>query len=378
MEALGTLAGGIAHDFNNILTGIIGYGELALDDLSDPAQAEEHLDAMLAAAERAKSLVRQILTFSRRVETEIQPLEPHLIIKEAIKLLRSSIPSNVKILQGVDSTAGSIMADPAQIHQVVMNLCTNAYAAMHGASGTIEVRLDRVDVGPENLRSYPELQERSYVRITVSDSGSGMDRETISHIFEPFFTTKPKGEGTGLGLSTVHGIVKAMQGAITVYSEPDQGTSFHIYLPRIECETTKTSDAEQKLDRGQGEHILLVDDELSILGIGSHMLISLGYAVTTKVDPGQALEVFAADPGGFDLVITDQAMPVMTGAELASGIRRIRDDIPIILTSGFSRSVSDHWMKDAGIGHFIEKPFQKKTLSAIVHAALEEVRRRRT
>ncbi|OPZ61067.1 MAG: Blue-light-activated protein [Deltaproteobacteria bacterium ADurb.Bin510] len=366
MEAIGTLAGGIAHDFNNILTGILGYGELALDEINNPQEAQSHLHEMLTAAERARNLVRQILTFSRRVESEVSAVEPHLIAKEALKLLRASIPSTIDINMDIEP-AGTVMADPSQLHQIIMNLCTNAYAAMK-TGGTLAVAVKACEIAPEDR--VHGLTPGHYVRITVNDTGSGMDHETMQHIFEPFFTTKAKGEGTGLGLATVHGIVKSLKGEITVYSVPGEGTSFHVYLPRSDARSEQAQTKANAVPLGRGEKILLVDDELPILGLGSHLLTRLGYAATTAATPEEALAIFTREPAGFSLVITDYAMPHMNGAELAGAILKIRPDIPIVLTSGFSPDVSEKWLKDIGISHFIQKPYRLQTVAETLAAIL--------
>jgi len=367
MEAIGTLAGGIAHDFNNILTGIIGYGELAMDDIHNPEEARSHLHEMLTAADRARNLVRQILTFSRRVETEVSAVEPHLIVKEAMKLLRASIPSTVEIKMDIDERSGTVMADPSQLHQIIMNLCTNAYAAMK-AGGTLSVAVKPAEIaGADQIRN---LTPGNYVQVTVSDTGCGMDDETLSHIFEPFFTTKAKGEGTGLGLSTVHGIVKSLKGDISVYSELNRGTVFHVYLPRVDARANTEQVETAILPQGNGELILLVDDELPILGLGSHILAKLGYAVTATDKPEEAIAIFSQNPDSFSLVVTDYAMPHMTGAQLTDELLKIRPDIPIVLTSGFSPNVTEKWLKDAGITQFIIKPFNTKTFANVIGTIL--------
>jgi len=367
MEAIGTLAGGIAHDFNNILTGIIGYGELAMEELSDTQTAQSHLHEVLTAADRARDLVRQILTFSRRVETEVTAIEPHLIVKEALKLLRASIPSTI-VIQSAIEASGTILADPSQLHQIIMNLCTNAYAAMP-KGGVLTMKLNPYEISSAEHESG--LAPGRYIMISVGDNGIGMDAETLQHIFEPFFTTKPKGEGTGLGLSTVHGIVKSLKGEISVYSEPGLGTTFHVYLPRCDSQSCAVTEPVGSQITGHGELILLVDDELALLSLGSHILTKLGYSVKTAASPEEALVIFANAPERFNVVITDYAMPHMNGTVLAEELLKIRANIPIVLTSGFSPDLAEKWLKDVGISHFIQKPYKMQAFASALTQILK-------
>ena len=367
MEAIGTLASGIAHDFNNILTGIIGYGELAMEELSDTQTAQSHLHEVLTAADRARDLVRQILTFSRRVETEVTAIEPHLIVKEALKLLRASIPSTIVIQTAIEAS-GTILADPSQLHQIIMNLCTNAYAAMP-KGGVLTMKLNPYEISSAEHESG--LAPGRYIMISVGDNGIGMDAGTLQHIFEPFFTTKPKGEGTGLGLSTVHGIVKSLKGEISVYSEPGLGTTFHVYLPRCDSQSCAVTEAVGSQITGHGELILLVDDELALLSLGSHILTKLGYSVKTAASPEEALVIFANAPERFSVVITDYAMPHMNGTVLAEELPKIRANIPIVLTSGFSPDLTEKWLKDVGISHFIQKPYKMQAFASALTQILK-------
>ncbi len=369
MEAMGTLAGGIAHDFNNILTALLGYTELALDEIESPMTATSHLNAVLTAGERARGLVQQILTFSRQVKSEPQPIRAHLIIKEALKLLRSSIPANIEIEQAINPESGTILADPTMLHQIVMNLCTNAYQAMEQTGGLMRVSLKKRFIDESESKLIPEIESGSYLELKVSDSGSGIDQKIIGHIFEPFFTTKRKAGGTGLGLSTVHGIVSSLGGALQVASEAGKGSDFTVLLPLIEESLDIQPPLPEPIPRGQGQHILLVDDELAILSIGKQMLSKLGYSVQTSAQPSEALHHFASAPHSFDLVITDQAMPKMTGHQLADAISKIRPDIPIIMASGFSCNISNEWSEN-GIDIFIEKPFRKETIGLAVNKLL--------
>lgn len=371
LETIGTLAGGIAHDFNNILTPIFGYITLAQMDVPLESPARAKLEHVEKAANRAKDLVQQILVFSRQVEQERRPVQIHLVIKEALKLLQASLPSTIEMRQNVDPRSGMVLADPTHIHQVLMNLCTNAYSAMRESGGVLEVNLGPIEVDAEFARLHPNLQEGPHIQLTVSDTGHGMDRETVDRIFEPFFTTKEIGEGTGLGLSVVHGIVVSHSGEITVYSEPGEGTTFHVYLPRLD------SGAEQEVQKAEtilegSERILFIDDEEEIAQMGKEMLESFGYDVTIKTVSADALEEFSAHPDDFDLVITDQTMPRMTGVELAGELMSIRPDIPMILTSGFSETIIAEKSKELGIREFVLKPFVASDLSRTIRRVLDE------
>jgi PAS domain S-box-containing protein len=345
MEAIGTLAGGIAHDFNNILLPIIGYTEMAMTDVPKDSLIRKNLAEVLKAAELAKGLVQQILTFSRRSEKERKPLKIQPIIKESLKLLRASLPTTVEIRQNIDNECGAILADPTRIYQVMMNLCTNAYHAMREKGGILEVALTEVNIDSPDLIPNLDLNPGTYLRLAVSDTGHGMDRAVVERIFDPYFTTKGPGEGTGLGLSVVHGIVRSHDGYITVYSELGEGTTFHIYLPRIEVkpkvpETISTEPAP----KGK-EHILFVDDDEQIVNVVQQILERLGYHVAARTSSVEALEAFQAQPEKFDLVITDMTMPNMIGTELAKRLIDIRPDIPIILCTGFSEAISEEKAK---------------------------------
>ncbi|KPK26118.1 MAG: hypothetical protein AMK69_12720 [Nitrospira bacterium SG8_3] len=373
MEAIGTLAGGIAHDFNNILSSVIGYTELALEEVSKGGLLHSNLQEVLKAGRRARDLVRQILAFSRQSDQELKPLEISPIIKETLKLLRASLPSTINIKQHMGANLGTVMTDPTQVNQILMNLCTNAAHAMEKNGGTLEVNLEKVGNGTDVGVRFPGLSPGPYVKLTVSDNGHGMAPEVKERIFDPYFTTKEKGEGTGLGLAMVHGIVKSHGGTITVYSEPEMGATFHVYLPIKETETDQATGSEETIPTGS-ERILFVDDEQPIVDIAKQMVEQLGYSMVTRTSSLEALELFRAKPDEFDLVITDMTMPNMTGEELANELMFIRPDIPIILCTGFSRSVTEKKAKAMGIQAFILKPILRQELAETIRRVLDETR----
>ncbi len=372
MEAIGTLAGGIAHDFNNILMAMLGYAEMAKIDLMEGTPARGDMEEVLKAGRRAKDLVRQILAFSRQIDQERQPVQLHHVIKEALKLLRASLPTTIEIRQNIDTDCGAVLADPTQIHQVLMNLCGNAHHAMREKGGILGVELTSLDVDADQAMLVPNLRAGPYVRLTVSDTGHGMDRATMERIFEPFFTTKAVGEGTGMGLATVHGIVTSHNGAITVYSEPGDGTTFHIYLPRLESKVQDAQPQPEAVPTGK-ERILFVDDEASLARLGKQMLERLGYDVTARTSSVEALEAFRAKSDMYDLVITDQTMPNITGLELAEEMMQIRPDIPVILATGFSETISPEKAKQHGIREYIMKPIAARELAVITRQVLDEI-----
>jgi PAS domain S-box-containing protein len=362
MESIGTLAGGIAHDFNNILYSIIGYTELALDDTEKGTQLHENLQQLFVAANRARDLVKQILTFSRQVDQKPKPLKIQLVVKEALKLVRSSLPSTIEINQNIDKTCGLVMADATQIHQLVMNLLTNAYHAMEHDGGKLDVTLKQVDLDMDDLKD-PSMTAGSYVCLTVEDTGSGIDEYAMDRIFEPYFSTKEKDKGTGLGLAMVHGIVKSYGGNIRVYSEPGGGTAFHVYLPVIQTRAeTKETRVISPVEGGK-ERILLVDDEEHIVRMSQQMLERLGYHVTARTSSIEALEAFRAGSDRFDLVITDMTMPNMTGVQLSQKLIEIRSDIPVIICTGFSEKISAHKASSIGIRGYVMKPVIRSELA---------------
>ncbi|MBU0680433.1 MAG: response regulator [Proteobacteria bacterium] len=372
MEAVGTLAGGIAHDFNNILTPIIGYTEMALWDLPPEGKTAQKLNEVLQASQRAKDLVSQILSFSRQDDQDRHPLEIQLVLKEALKLLRASIPTTIDIKTTLDQQCGPVLANPTQIHQIIMNLCTNAYHAMRETGGVITVALSQLKLGPHELADNADLKAGKYVLLEISDTGHGMSREICEKIFDPYFTTKAKGEGTGLGLSVVHGIVKHLDGYISVASELDRGTTFHIYLPVSEDNTKTPKSLETAALPGGQEHILVVDDEESITRLLKMSLESLGYQVTVFTTPETALNAFKAQPQAFDLLITDMTMPHITGDQLSKEILALRPDMPIIMCTGFSTLISAKQAAEIGIRKFLMKPVVKKDLAHAIREVLDK------
>jgi len=372
MEAIGTLAGSIAHDFNNMLTPILGYSELALTRLfpSDPLATD--LQQISKAARRARDLVQQILAFSRQAPHEKKPFQPHLVVQEALKLLRVSLPSTIEISEEIPPESGTILADPTQLHQIIMNLCTNAYHAMRESGGILGVSLEKVTIEDAGRGATSELVPGDYVVIEVSDTGCGMEKKTLAHIFDPYFTTKAKGEGTGLGLSVVHGIVKSYRGQITVSSEPGKGTRFHVYLPRI-AETPSLAEAADSETIPTGtERLLVVDDEGVITTMLEVILTHLGYQVTVANNSQEALARIAQDPSAFDLLITDMTMPHLTGLELTTKALAIRSDLPIILCTGFSELINKEQARALGIRAYLMKPVSVYELALAVRKALDE------
>jgi PAS domain S-box-containing protein len=372
MEAIGTLAGGIAHDFNNILGAIIGYTEIADLQVPEDNKAKESLKEVLKAGRRARDLVKQILAFSRKGEQERIPIQISPIVKEALKLLRSSLPTTIEIRQDIKSDTGIVEADPTQIHQIMMNLCTNASHAMRENGGILEVGIRNVEVGSWDSESgYLDMTPGPYLLLSISDTGQGMTPEVLERILEPYYTTKEKGEGTGLGLSVVHGIVKNYGGTITAYSEPGKGSTFHVYLPVIQEKAEFPEIAEVAPIPTGNEHILFIDDEPALVEIDKQMLERLGYEVTTRTSSMEALELFRTKPDQFDLVITDMTMPHMTGERLANELMNIRSDIPVIICTGYSELISEEKAKEMGIRAFVMKPLVIRDLAKTVRGVLE-------
>jgi len=369
MESIGTLAGGIAHDFNNILTSMIGFTELAQLKQTANQPIDHELSQALKACLRARDLIRQILTFSRQAVIRREPLRLHEQLEEIMKLIRATLPATIEIDQGltIDSDA-LVMADATQLHQILMNLCTNAAQAMPGG-GRLEIRLEAVQLSDEALLSLKDLAPGIYYRLSVSDSGCGMAPEVSAKVFEPFFTTKPPGEGTGMGLSVVHGIVKDMGGAISVYSEPGRGTTFNLLLPQLNAQSGVADHEPNRLTPGQGR-ILFVDDEEDIVSACRGILEGLGYRVDATSNPLEALDIFGASPLAYDCVLTDMTMPKMTGLELSEQISRIRPDVPIILCTGFSMGLNGSTIQSAGIRQLLVKPMIASELSATVHRVI--------
>ena len=370
MEALGTLAGGIAHDFNNILAAITINTELALLDTEEGCPARESLPLILRAAERGKELVKQIVTFSHHKEWERSPLRIAPVVQEALQIFRATLPGTVTVHEAIRADDATVEAHPAQIHQILSNLCQNASLAMKGKPGRLEVRLDPVNIDTAMATRHAGLKPGPYVRLAVADSGCGMPREILSRIFEPFFTTRSPGEGSGLGLSVVHGIVRSYGGAITAYSELGKGSTFSVFLPLVLQETAPAEAAAAPEAETGSERILLVDDDAAQLKSLARMLERLGYKITTRSSGRTAAAAFKKDPEAFDLVITDQTMPGISGAELARDIVKVRPDIPIILNTGFSEKVNGESVGKDGIRAFIMKPFTARELSVLIRKVL--------
>ncbi|MFH0998822.1 MAG: ATP-binding protein [Pseudomonadota bacterium] len=375
MEAVGTLAGGIAHDFNNILMAITGHAELALYHAPEGSPLRNNLLKILKADYRAADLVKQILAFSRQSDQERKPVSIAAIVEEVLKLLRSTLPSTIQICHDVAALpeGGLVLADSTQIHQVIMNLCVNAAQAMRDQEGILSVALSEFQVDPYFMSKHPNLHQAPCVRISVSDTGCGMEPAIVERIFEPYFTTKGLGEGTGLGLAVVLGIVNNHRGAIEVYSEPGQGTSFHVFLPVIAkfIETGATINARKALPNGK-ERILFVDDEITLAELGREILESLGYKVDIQTSSLEALEAFRIQSDAFDLVITDMTMPGLTGKEFAKELLVLRPDIPIILCTGFSAIINEKQAREAGIRQFVMKPYSIISLAETVRKVLDE------
>ena len=370
MEAVGTLAGGIAHDFNNILAAIIGYTELVKGKLQQ-RELHHYLEQVLRASERAKNLVTQILAFSRKADKEIKPVDISSLTTEALRLLRATIPSTIEIRQEITQEVCEVLADPIQLHQVIMNLCTNAAHAMRERGGVLEVSLSKAEITPEMLPLYPDLNPGPYVKLRVNDTGTGIRPDVMGKIFDPFFTTKKVGEGTGLGLSVVYGIVKECGGAVAVQSELGKGSKFSIYLPAIEHGAELTGEPASTIPGGK-ERVIFVDDENILAEMGREMLEGLGYEVIAATSSASVLEIFRAQPDRFDLVITDMTMPGMTGKELATELLGIRSDIPIILCTGYSEIISEDEAKSMGVREFATKPLNLRSMAELVRKALDK------
>jgi PAS domain S-box-containing protein len=372
MEALGTLAGGITHDFNNILGAIIMNTELALLDIDLSHPSREVLPNVLQAANRGKELVKQIITFSRQKEWNRKPVDVGPVVKEAIQFLRSTLPKDVAIHEAVAPDSGAVLGDPSQLNQVVVNLGQNAAQAMRGGGGRLDVRLEPVQVDGSGTARNPDLTTGPYVRLTVADTGSGMSPEVMERIFEPFFTTRGPGEGSGLGLAVVHGIVKGAGGAVTVASEPGKGSVFQVYLPRLEGRIPKTEEAEPPRPAGGRERILLVEDEPAQRESLSRSLERLGYRITARAAGRTALAAFRKEPAAFDVVITDQTMPGMTGLEMAAAMVRARPGIPIILCTGFSDKVEGPRLEHGIVREFVMKPFTLVEITRLIRSVVEK------
>jgi PAS domain S-box-containing protein len=371
MEAIGTLAGGIAHDFNNIIAGINGYADLAKMTLNGGnAEVQEYLDAVLAGGGRAAALVRQILAFSRQQEHERRPVQLRHVVGEALKLLRATIPATIDFDFSFDRDLPTAMADATHVHQIVMNLCTNAWHAMGDRPGRLGVKLERCAVDAELAALHPGLRPGSHVRLSVSDTGHGMDQATLERIFEPFFTTKAPGEGTGLGLSVVHGIMQSHEGAVTVQSQPGEGTVFRLYFPACAEASSEKAVEPANLPLGRGQRVLYVDDEAPLALIAGRVLERLGYAAATYTSPLAALEAVRAEPTRYDLVITDLAMPAMAGLELAQQMLAIRADLPVVLMTGYTASLTPARVQALGLRDLLSKPISVPALATMAARVL--------
>lgn len=371
MEAIGTLAGGIAHDFNNILGAIIGYTELSMGEAEKNSFLHRNLNEVLVASMRAKDLVQHILTFARQNRTEMRPLQLKLIVKEALKLLRATLPSSIRIIQNIHSAA-TVNADPTQMHQIVMNLCTNASQAMREKGDRIEIALVEASLSRQRAKMIGLNPRKEYVCLSVKDNGSGMPAGILEKIFDPYFTTKEKGQGTGMGLAVVQGIVKNCGGAIDVQSQPGAGSCFEVYLPVIERSMLVNATAVEKPPPRGTERILLVDDEPAVSDMASKMLIKLGYKVTVRTSSIEALELFKSRSADFDLVISDMTMPNITGDRLAEEMVKIKPEIPIIICTGYSEKINSRECDMPGVKLFAYKPLTFRDLAVAVRHAFGE------
>jgi PAS domain S-box-containing protein len=371
MEAIGTLAGGIAHDFNNILGAMLGYAEMVREDSPAGSLLAKDLDQILSAGNRAKALVKQILAFSRQAEETILPLQPAILIKETIKLLRASLPTTIEIKQDVDMDCHPILADPTQIDQIVMNLCTNAFHAMEENGGTLSISLKKRSLEATDLANQPTMLPGHFMHLSVKDTGAGIKPEMQAKVFDPYFTTKETGKGTGMGLAITHGIVKRSGGFITLKSQVGTGTVFDIFIPAWQGNATPENVGDDAISMGT-ERILLVDDEPMLAEMSRTMLERLGYSVTVRMGGREALTAFRNQPEAFDLVITDQTMPGMTGTELARSMLRLRPDLPIILCTGYSSTISQDRIISYGIKGFALKPLAKREIAFLIRKVLDE------
>ncbi|MCP3872146.1 MAG: response regulator, partial [Desulfobacteraceae bacterium] len=371
MESIGTLARGIAHDFNNILFPIVGHTEMLLEDVPEDSPFKDSLSKIYKGTMRASELVKQILTFSRQDSNELKLIKIQPIIKEALKLIRSTIPTTIKIKQDIHPDCGAIKADPTQIHQIIMNLATNSWHAMEDTGGELKISLKEITLCQSDIIN-PDMNPGIYACLLIADTGVGMEKKLIDRIFDPFFTTKEQGKGTGMGLSVVHGIVKNMDGAIHVHSELGKATEFYVYLPVEKSSFEKQSSQIHKAIQHGTEQILFVDDEEEILEMEKLLLERLGYQVTSHASSIDALEVFRTSPDKFDLVITDMAMPNMPGDKLAAELTKIRPDIPILLCTGFSETMSEEKAVSLGIKGFLLKPIVINDLSQKIREVLNK------
>jgi nitrogen-specific signal transduction histidine kinase/ActR/RegA family two-component response regulator len=371
MEAVGTLAGGIAHDFNNVLSIILGNSELAVLDIPEGSPAKGNLEEIRDACLRARDLVHRILLFARRRDQALSTIRVETVVEDSVKMLRASIPSTVEIRREIQEGLPSVVADPSQIQQIVMNLCTNAAQVMEAEGGCLEITVAPAVLTAPRDTVTGQIREGSYVRLQVRDTGPGIPAENADRIFEPFFTTKEVGGGTGLGLAVVHGIVQDQGGGILVESEEGRGALFTVFLPAFDGKQEKEKAVGRSALPGGRERVLLVDDEPSIVRLGRQLLERRGYEVETRQSGLEALDCFKRDPGRFDLVITDMAMPGMRGDRLAREIMAIRPDVPVVLATGYSSQISEEEAREMGIRAFLMKPLTQQELAATVREVLD-------
>jgi len=369
LESIGLLAGGIAHDFNNILCGLLGFCQLAEAETQGQPMVQEYLSNAIRAVNRASDLVRQILTFSRQGPHEMQPVLLQLVLREAAKLVRAATPDNIEMVTEVEPELPAVIADPTQIHQILMNLSTNAVHAMQQRGGTLRLSLARVELDAEGARSRPDLKPGPHVCIRISDTGHGMDEAVLKRIYEPFYTTKPSGQGTGLGLSVVHGIVKSHHGHIAVRSRPGEGTVFEVLLPAL-GEMVPTAPSAQSASKGEGQRVLFVDNEKAICLVARHALRRHGYAPLIFSDPREALEAFRKDPQCCEMLVSDLSMPGLSGLELAAELRALKPGLPVILCSGFMTDERMAEGRRVGVHEFLLKPVDMDTLAQAIARVL--------
>lgn len=374
MEAIGTMAGGIAHDFNNILGIVLGNAELAIDDIPEWNPASQNLKEIKKASLRAKNIVQQLLSFTRKTVQGKSVLKIQDLVKETMGLLRATIPTSVELKTDIQLDAGPIEADPTQIHQILINLCTNATHAID-AAGILEIKVSEIEIDTPSIVVNNEFSSGSYIKLTVSDNGIGIPHDIQDKIFDPYFTTKEVGKGTGMGLAVVHGIVKNHNGAISIYSEPGKGTSVNVLFPKSTSLPKESTEFAVEIPKGN-ETILFVDDEASLALLGKHILTRLGYEVITCVDPKEAFDIFVSDPKRFDLMITDMTMPGMTGEQLARKVLEIKPTMPILLCTGFNAKITEELAEKIGIEGYLEKPFDKNLLATTVRKAIDTCKNR--
>lgn len=373
MESIGNLAGGIAHDFNNILSAILGFAQLILDDAKKGSDLEDDIQEIITAGLRARDLISQVLVFARQSDEELIPMRVDLVAKEVLKLIRSSIPTSIEINSKIESKS-RIVGNPSQCHQIFMNLCTNAAYAMEQEGGILEVSIMDTELNNNGSTVQWGLSAGEYIKIVIKDTGVGIPKDIIESIFDPFFTTKPLGEGTGMGLSVVHGIVRSYYGKIIAASEPGRGTVFTIYLPITKQNKKSIVEHKKELPKGK-EYILIVDDEISITKVIDRTLMQLGYSVTKRNNSIEAMELFKIKPNYFDLVITDMTMPNLTGDKLAKAMIAIRPDIPVILCTGYSKKITDQKALEIGIKALVHKPIINAELANTVRAVLDDAKK---